>query len=364
MSTAFAERLLQWFDRHGRHDLPWQHPRDPYRVWLAEIMLQQTQVATVTPFFMRFIARFADVHALAQATSDDVLALWAGLGYYARARNLHRSAQIIVERHHGKFPQDIETLLDLPGIGRSTAGAILAQAFGQRHAILDGNVRRVLARHAAVGGWPGEPAVQKKLWRISERLLPSARLADYTQAIMDLGATVCTARKPACGICPLSDDCQAYQRGKTLDYPAPRPRRERPHKRAWLLLIVDADGHVLCERRPPAGIWGGLWCPPLVESEQAWNEFCQRHYQLAVGSAQPLPVIRHGFTHFDLDLLPLRLSVQKDTPDGAAETAPRRWLKMGQQAEAGTGLPAPVRKLLESPNLSLDQLQCHEPSTA
>ena len=363
MNTTFSERLLQWFDHHGRHDLPWQHPREPYRVWLAEIMLQQTQVATVIPFFMRFLARFPDIGALAQAAPDDVLALWAGLGYYARARNLHRCAQMIVQDHHGKFPQDIESLVALPGIGRSTAGAVLAQAFGQRHAILDGNVRRVLARHAAIGGWPGEPAVQKKLWRVSEQLLPQTRLADYTQAIMDLGATVCTSRKPACGICPLSDDCIAYKNGATLDYPTPKPKREHPRKRAWLLLIENAAGEVLCERRPPAGIWGGLWCPPVVDTEQSWTELCLLRYGLAVAAGQPLPAIRHSFTHFDLDLLPLRLPLAQPATV-LSEPQARLWIKLGRQIENSVGLPAPVRKLFESPNLSLDQLQCHEPFTA
>jgi A/G-specific adenine glycosylase len=359
-----SSRLLQWFDRHGRHDLPWQHPREPYRVWLAEIMLQQTQVSTVIPFFERFVARFPDVRALAQAHADNVLALWAGLGYYARARNLHQCAQLIVARHHGEFPRDMANLIELPGIGRSTAGAILAQAFGLRHAILDGNVRRVLARHAAIAGWPGEPAVQKRLWTVSERLLPQERLADYTQAIMDLGATVCTSRKPACGICPLHEDCIAKQQGKVLDYPASKPRRAHPQKRAWMLIIENVAGEIFCERRPPVGIWGGLWCLPMLQDEQDWQQICLQRYGLRCGAPAPLPALRHSFTHFDLEILPLRLRAQADADTGIREDNGRIWIKMQSGEPPAIGLPAPVRKLLESPNLSLDQLQCPEPSAA
>ncbi|MGH8446294.1 MAG: A/G-specific adenine glycosylase, partial [Solimonas sp.] len=252
----FAERLLAWFDVHGRHDLPWQHPRTPYRVWLSEIMLQQTQVATVIPYFARFLERFPDLRNLAAAPQDDVLALWAGLGYYARARNLHRCAQALVAEHGGEFPRNIEAVAELPGIGRSTAGAILAQAHGDRHAILDGNVRRVLARHAAIPGWPGQPTVQKQLWREAEARLPHERLADYTQALMDLGASVCTSRNPKCLLCPLAGDCQARIAGTVAQYPGAKPSRERPTREATLLLVEDAQGRLLLERRPPTGLWG------------------------------------------------------------------------------------------------------------
>ena len=352
--AAFATRLLDWFDHHGRHDLPWQHPREPYRVWLAEVMLQQTQVTTVIPYFQRFIARFPDLQSLASAHTDDVLALWAGLGYYARARNLHRCAQRIVEQHHGEFPRDLETLHDLPGIGRSTAGAILAQAFGERHAILDGNVRRVLARHAAITGWTGAPAVQKKLWALSEQLLPTVRLADYTQAIMDLGATVCTARNPACGLCPVRDDCTARITDKVLDYPSAKPKRERPLRRNWLLLIENAEAGMLCERRPPSGIWGGLWCPPLFDAadvEPDWAQLCADRFGIQCEAPAPLAPIRHGFTHFDLDILPLWLRIQASSV-GIREPGPQVWIKLGQDSSA-FGLPAPIRKLLASPTLHL-----------
>jgi A/G-specific adenine glycosylase len=355
-----ADRLLAWFDVHGRHDLPWQHPREPYRVWLAEVMLQQTQVATVIPYFTRFIARIPDVSALAAASLDEVLSLWAGLGYYARARNLHRCAQQVVAGHGGRFPHTLEALTALPGIGRSTAGAILAQAHGQRRPILDGNVRRVLARHAAVDGWPGTPAVQKTLWALSEQWLPSARLADYTQAVMDLGATVCTARKPACGICPLRADCRARLDGRVAELPAARPRRARPQRRTRMLLIENTAGEVLLERRAPAGLWGGLWCLPMIEEDADWRTVLEGRFALTAGTATPLPVLRHGFTHFDLDILPLHLSVR----DAAAIAAPvaTTWIKMGTPPPVG--VPAPVKTLLLSNERPLEQLECPEPSIA
>jgi A/G-specific adenine glycosylase len=358
----FSARLLHWFDRHGRHDLPWQHPRTPYRVWVAEVMLQQTQVATVIPYFERFITRFPDLQTLARAHADEVLALWAGLGYYARARNLHRCAQHIVEQHGGEFPRDLESLHALPGIGRSTAAAILAQAHGQRHAILDGNVRRVLARHAAIAGWTGAPAVQKKLWALSERLLPDTRLADYTQAIMDLGATVCTARKPACAQCPVREDCDARIAGKVLDYPAPKPKRERPLRHNWLLLIENSAAEILCERRPPSGIWGGLWCPPICEVETDWQQLCADRFGIHCAAPTPLDTVRHSFSHFDLDILPLHLRAQAHT-DQIRETLPLAWIKLGQDSSA-FGLPAPVRKLLTSSHLLSGLSQCPAPSIA
>lgn len=360
----FASRLLSWFDRHGRHDLPWQHPRDAYRVWLSEIMLQQTQVSTVIPFFERFLVRFPNVHTLAEAPTDDVLTLWAGLGYYARARNLHKCAQILVEQYEGAFPYDIDTLIELPGIGRSTAAAILSQAYGERHAILDGNVRRVLSRYAAIDGWPGQPAVQKKLWALSESLLPHERLADYTQAIMDMGATVCTSRKPACGICPVFENCRAKQLGKVLDYPAAKPKRAHPLKREWALLIENAHGEIFCERRPPAGIWGGLWCPPMLKVQQDWLAYCADRYGFECSSASPLPVVRHSFTHFDLEIVPLRFRVIGPHAKKIHEACDATWVKIITGVTPTVGLPAPIRKLLESPNLSLDQLQCPESFTA
>jgi A/G-specific adenine glycosylase len=260
--AEIADALLPWFDRHGRHDLPWKAGADPYRIWLSEIMLQQTQVTTVIPYYERFLEAFPDADALAAAEVDAVLARWTGLGYYARARNLHRAARAIVDDHGGRFPADVDALAALPGIGRSTAGAIAAQAFGVRAPILDGNVKRVITRLAAVEGWPGRTAVARELWALAEDWTPAERVADYTQAVMDLGATVCTPRRPACDACPLADRCLARARGLQHRLPTPKPKREKPERRTRMLLIQDPDGAVLLERRPPQGIWGGLWCFP------------------------------------------------------------------------------------------------------
>lgn len=344
MSASFAARLLRWFDRHGRHDLPWQHPRTPYRVWLSEVMLQQTQVATVIPYFERFLQRFPDVRALAAAPLDEVIALWAGLGYYARARNLHRCAQLVVERHGGEFPREMEAMQALPGIGRSTAAAILAQAYGQRHAILDGNVRRVLARHGAVEGFAGAPAVARQLWALSEACLPRTRLADYTQALMDLGATVCTARAPRCAGCPVRVDCAARVQDRVADFPGAKPRRARPRRQSLMLLLEDGQGQVLIEQRAPAGLWGGLWCLPMAGGDEDWRAQCRNRFALEPQQAIELPTLRHGFTHFDLDIRPLRVRV---APAAAiAEGSALRWTRIG--AAPDVGVPAPVRALIET----------------
>lgn len=341
---SFAERVLTWFNVHGRHDLPWQHPRSPYRVWLSEVMLQQTQVTTVIPYFARFLARFPDVASLAAAPPDDVLALWAGLGYYARARNLHRCAQTVVAEHGGEFPRDFAAMAALPGIGRSTAGAILAQAHGQRVAILDGNVRRVLARHAAIGGWPGLPAVQKKLWAEAERHLPNERLADYTQALMDLGASICTARSPKCLLCPISDDCVARLNGTVAQYPGAKPKRARPQRSVQLLLIHDSEGRLLLERRPPTGLWGALWCPPLLDEQAPTLADWLTAQNLRSDGAEGLPAFTHSFTHFDLELRPIRLHA-RPIADAISES---RWQWITAEKLAGLGLPAPIRKMVDS----------------
>jgi A/G-specific adenine glycosylase len=299
-------------------------------VWVAEIMLQQTQVATVIPYYARFMARFPDVRAVAAAPLDDVLALWSGLGYYARGRNLHRAAQQIVAQHRGEFPRDLESAMALPGIGRSTAGAILAQAFGARQPILDGNARRVSARHAGIAGWPGEPRVAARLWRAAEARLPHADLVNYTQAVMDLGATLCTTRAPRCAACPVAADCIARARGAVERIPAPRPRRERPRRIAQLLLIENARGELMLERRPERGIWGGLWCPPVVNGKPRAVD------GTLIGK---LPAIRHAFTHYDLTLRPVRLRASR-------RAAGTRWVKLA--ALPRYGVPAPIRKLLLS----------------
>jgi A/G-specific adenine glycosylase len=360
---AFAARLLTWFDLHGRHDLPWQHPREPYRVWLSEVMLQQTQVTTVIPYFERFLQRFPTVQALAAAPIDDVLQLWAGLGYYARARNLHRCAQVVVELHQGEWPRDIEQMIALPGIGRSTAAAILSQAFGDRHAILDGNVKRVMSRHAAVAGWPGLPLVQQKLWNYAERLLPDARLADYTQACMDLGNQICVSRRPLCAVCPVAEDCSARLQDRVAELPASKPKRERPQRSAWLLLIENDARALLLERRPPSGIWGGLWCPPVVPADQDWRDELAARYGLRAELAEELAPVEHGFTHYDLTLHPLRVRVE---PAGVAEGSETAWTTMADPSTL-PGLPAPVRKIIDAAYFAPKKAQQSlwpEPSTA
>ncbi|MBN8480400.1 MAG: A/G-specific adenine glycosylase [Xanthomonadales bacterium] len=355
---AFAGALLAWFDRHGRHDLPWQHPRDTYRVWLSEVMLQQTQVRTVIPYFERFVAALPDLAALAAAPLDAVLALWSGLGYYSRARNLHRCARLCIERHGGQLPRDIDALSALPGIGRSTAAAILAQVHGDRHAILDGNVRRVLARFHGVIGWPGSAAVQKRLWELADAHTPAARTADYTQAIMDLGATVCTRAKPRCEACPLVHGCVALRDGLVASLPTPKPARAIPERTTTMLVVHDDSGRVLLERRPPTGVWAGLWSlPECFDISVIEAELARRHAR-SIGARRHLPELRHAFSHYRLRISPVCLSATAVAPAiGDGDTL--RWATPTQLG--GIGLPAPVRKLLES--LAEEVPPC-EPCTA
>lgn len=342
--NSFAARLLAWHAVHGRHDLPWQQDRTPYRVWLSEVMLQQTQVVTVIPYFERFTAAYPNVHALAAAADDDVMHLWSGLGYYSRARNLKRCAERVVAEHGGEFPHTIEALSALPGIGRSTAAAILAQSHNLPHAILDGNVKRVLARHRAVAGWPGERLVEQQLWQIAESALPPTHACDYTQAIMDLGATLCTRARPRCTECPLKDDCAALAQDQVAAYPAARPRRALPRRTTCFVVIEDEAGAVLLEQRPAPGIWGGLWCFPEVADEQA---LASRLAALGCGRGaivERLAPIAHTFTHFHLDIVPLRVRAEMNG-DGVREGAPLRWYSPDDSTRIG--LPAPVARLLE-----------------
>lgn len=335
---AFAARVLDWFDQDGRHDLPWQHPRTPYRVWIAEVMLQQTQVATAIPYFERFVAALPDLPALAAADLDRVLALWSGLGYYSRARNLHRAARLCVEHHGGDLPADFDSLLALPGIGRSTAGAIAAQAHGARHAILDGNVKRVLARHRGVTGDLSRGAVLNDLWAIAESLLPQQRLADYTQAMMDLGATVCLPRTPRCDACPVARDCVARQEDLVDHIPAKRRRAGSPTRQACWLLLEDGAGRVHLERRPPAGLWGGLWALPTFDDHAA--------LMAAAAGAEALreePPFTHVFTHFRLEVRPFRARAATAAVLSDAEGG---WFSV--EEALALGLPAPVRTLLVS----------------
>ena len=349
MKADFAEKLapllLAWWDQHGRRDLPWQQEPTPYRVWVSEIMLQQTQVATVARYYDIFMAAFPDVQALADASADAVLHRWSGLGYYARARNLHRAAQQVRDQHEGVVPADFDALSALPGIGRSTAAAILALSAGRRHAILDGNVKRVLARVFRIEGPPSEAAVQRELWALAERCTPAQRVAHYTQAIMDLGASVCARRKPACERCPLREGCLAYAQGLTGQLPASKPARARPLRNCVLLLCARADGAVLLERRADTGIWGGLWGLPEISSVDAAGEWCSAQFGAAPDATHVRKVFRHGFTHFDLDITPVECRLAS-LPLRAMESD--RWLWYNRTAPAQVGLAAPVTKLLNA----------------
>ena len=342
---AFVARLLPWFDGHGRHDLPWQHPRTPYRVWLSEIMLQQTQVATVVPYFLKFLAVFPTLSDLAAASNDQVMAQWAGLGYYARARNLHAAAQRCVDQHGGELPRNFDALHALPGIGRSTAGAILSQAWNDRFAILDGNVKRVLARYHGIEGFPGLPAVEKVLWALAQlhvEHVPDKRLADYTQAQMDLGATVCTRSRPACVICPLQDDCVARRESRSDQLPTPKPSKVLPEREAVALLLRDAQGRVLLQKRPDTGIWAQLWTLPQADSGTALQDWFDAHVLGSLEDAEELPVLQHTFSHYRLHLQILSRRV-----DGLRGDAPAlRWVAAADLP--ALGLPAPIRKLLDT----------------
>jgi A/G-specific adenine glycosylase len=307
--ALFAPMLLDWFDRHGRKHLPWQQSPTPYRVWVSEIMLQQTQVATVIPYYERFMTRFPTVSALAAAPTDEVLHLWTGLGYYARARNLHRAAIIIVRDHQGVFPQTLDEVEALPGIGRSTAGAILSLSLNQRHPILDGNVKRVLARYFGVHGFPGEVKVERHLWTLAEACTPPERVASYTQAIMDLGATVCVRSRPHCLACPQQADCVARQTGLQHELPTRRPKKARPARVAYAVLARNHRGAILLQRRPLTGLWGGLWTFPQFDAHAEALTWAQRRFDLSAHAAQMLGAYEHAFTHFDLTLHPLLMSV-------------------------------------------------------
>ena len=336
----FQAALLDWYDRQGRKHLPWQIARNPYRVWISEIMLQQTQVATVIPYFERFMTRFPDVRALAEASLDEVIALWAGLGYYARARNLHRAARQLVARHGGRFPEALEPLRALPGIGRSTAGAILSLGLGQRAPILDGNVKRVLSRYAGLDGWPGAARLELELWRLSESHTPAERVHDYNQAMMDLGATVCLKRQPACPACPLQAGCVAHRRGLTEAIPAPRPRPKRPVRRAFMLILRTEKGEVYLEKRPPAGIWGSLHSLPEFETEDELRLWCARR-RIDSSRLERLAERRHLFSHHRLDFVPIAIRLT-EAVSGVAEAGGHGWFRPAEVP----GVPAPIRRLL------------------
>jgi A/G-specific adenine glycosylase len=338
-----SRRLLAWYDHHGRKTLPWKRQRDAYRIWVSEIMLQQTQVATVIPYFECFIARFPDVRSLARAKLDGVLHLWTGLGYYARARNLHKAAQRIVKEHGGKFPRNFEAVADLPGIGRSTAGAILALAFDQRHPILDGNVKRVLARCHAIDTPLTKRETQERLWQLAEKHTPHKRVADYTQAVMDLGATVCTRTRPHCALCPLRQTCRAFQLGTPQDFPMRAAKRKTPVKATRMLMIRDERGRVLLTRRPPVGLWGGLWGFPECVNGNA-RQWCRKTLGIHIQTESPWPMLRHSFSHFHLDITPIPARLVGGT-NQAMENAETVWYNVRRPDRRG--LSAPVKHLLE-----------------
>ena len=341
-SPPIAPRLLDWHARHGRHDLPWQAERSAYRVWISEVMLQQTQVTTVIGYFERFIGRFPDVGALASAPLDEVLHLWSGLGYYARARNLHRAARVICDEHQGLFPTRFEAVAALPGIGRSTAGAILAISAHQRHAIVDGNVRRVLARLFGLAGRPGEREFEARLWLAAERETPVLEVATYTQAIMDLGATLCTRRNPDCTHCPLAADCIARLSGRQHELPARRRVAARGQREVTMLLVYRGDGSIWLEKRPSRGIWGGLWSPPEFPSPAEAERLVE-----GAADGRLLPAIDHAFTHFDLRILPLLAAVPEQwDPLRARVTESAGGLWYNPRQPERVGVPAPVASLL------------------
>ena len=328
-STPFNQSLLIWFDQYGRTDLPWQENASSYRVWISEIMLQQTQVATVIPYFQRFMQHFPDVHILAEASLDEVLHHWTGLGYYARARNLHRASQDICTQYKGELPADLQALMGLSGIGRTTAGAILALAHHLPYPILDGNVKRVLSRYYALES-------DHDLWALAEKNTPIQRVADYTQAIMDLGATVCTRHRPLCLLCPFNQQCLAHKKGQETAYPIPKPRKTIPVKKTTFIMLQNPLGEILLEKRPTKGIWGGLWCFPECTEVSTWcQQYLKQNYQQDTWA-----LIRHKFTHFHLDITPVLIHTETCLLD-------KETIWYNSKKPIMLGLAAPVARLLE-----------------
>jgi A/G-specific adenine glycosylase len=338
---SFAERVIEWQQSCGRHDLPWQRTRDAYRIWLSEIMLQQTQVSAVVPYYARFLARFPDLASLAAASEDDVLALWSGLGYYARARNLYSAARTVVARHAGKFPGTLDDIVTLPGIGRSTAGAIAVFAFGVRHPILDGNVKRVFARAFGIPGYPGEKKIETAMWAQAEALLPPSDVESYTQGLMDLGAGICTRSRPRCELCPLRQDCVALRENRIAELPTPRPRKPLPEK-STVMLILRHDREVLLEKRPVPGIWGGLWSFPEIADLGGAAGLLSVRFGAEVTAEGLLPDVRHGFTHYALTITPALLRVTR--LESRAHSPGHVWLTLADAINAA--VPAPVREIL------------------
>jgi len=338
----FQKKILAWFDENGRKDLPWQQQITPYKTWLSEIMLQQTQVATVIPYFNRFIQQFADINQLAEASVDSVLQLWSGLGYYARARNLHKTARII-SKNGGNFPNDFNSLMELPGIGRSTAGAILSIAFNNSHPILDGNVRRVLARYHAISGWPGNNKVSNELWKLSSRYTPAIRVADYTQAMMDLGATLCTRSKPNCATCPINSSCTAKIEDKVSQLPTPKPAKVLPTKKIIFLMLQNNEQQFFLQKRPTSGIWGGLWSFPEFNSFVEVQSWCTEK-NIPIHTVKHMDEQRHTFSHFHLDYTSVLVTTENPI-NNVMEVNQSVWYKA--ELINNLGLPAPIKRLLQ-----------------
>lgn len=332
-TPLFSKRIVDWYDIHGRKQLPWQLNKSPYKVWISEIMLQQTQVATVIPYFNQFLARFPDVLSLANAEQDEVLHFWTGLGYYARARNLHKAAQQIRDMFNGHFPTEFQQVLDLPGIGPSTAGAILSLSLGQHHAILDGNVKRVLARHGTIAGWPGKKPVEQALWSLSHEYTPKDNVQKYNQAMMDIGATICTRSKPNCPVCPVAIDCKGQLSGRQSEFPGKKPKKTLPEKAAWLLVMTYQD-QVLLNKRPPAGIWGGLWCFPEFKTKNQLNEYLLQE-NITFDNEIELPGFRHTFSHFHLDIQPIFIAVSMQKDHRVMEQNTSLWYNLPNPQKVG-----------------------------
>lgn len=340
MST-FAKKIIHWSQQHGRHDLPWQIKRNPYLVWVSEVMLQQTQVSTVIPYFQKFIRRFPNVKALAQGDIEDVLSLWSGLGYYSRARNLHHAANQVLEHFNGKIPSTQHELMQLKGIGRSTAGAILSLGFHLPFAILDGNVKRILCRTHEIEGWYGRSNVEKQLWTLSEQYVPRQHVADYTQGIMDLGATVCTPKNPACTACPLKQNCASFKNKTTAHYPSPKPKKDKPQKTAKCIIFASPQQQLFLEKRPNQGIWGGLWSfPEYTGTYQTMTDWCLSHYGLKVKSIKRLAKIKHEFTHFTFLMSPVLCQLEH-----VPSSSKGQWFSQAQAMQKG--IPAPIKKIIQ-----------------
>ncbi len=341
--AEFSKSLTQWYRKSGRHDLPWQENPDSYRVWVSEIMLQQTQVSTVIPYYQRFMQTFPDVARLAKADIDQVLHLWTGLGYYARARNLHKAAQLICSEHAGSFPTELEALISLPGIGRSTAGAILSLSLNQSVPILDGNVKRVLTRYHAVTGWPGQKKIEDQLWLLAEEHTPKHNAAEYTQAIMDLGATLCTRSQPQCPDCPVKAGCQAEKQNLQHLLPEKKPKKTLPVKKTIFVIIENGSGEVLLERRPPSGIWGGLWGFPECPVDEDLKQWLDTNKGYLADIVDEQSLIRHTFSHFHLDIRPIKLKL-RGSANRIEDKAEECWYK--PDGDQSLGMAAPVKKLI------------------